>query len=179
MNNIKKFKSRYGTLIEIEDQLNKSIDSLDHPVYHPEKTLIKHIDIVIGRALERPEKELHFAAMLHDITKSGWCPALWSGRIGNSKTIESGTYWQNSNHHNQAEDFMSISNIKKWIISNGVDFDKCRLIVKNHMRMKYYISGQMKPKTSIKMKSELMEIWELLFYFSDYCDNMLKNQIDI
>jgi hypothetical protein len=178
MKNIKRFNALYSIPPILQTQLDLSKGSPEHPIYHPEGTLDVHIDIVVGRAMERPEKELHIAAILHDITKCGFCPALWSGKIGRVKRIPEGSYWQNVKHAEQGGEFAEIPEIKRWIKSTGADFKKVKMIVTNHMKMKSYLGGEkglkggMKESKRSAMKSKLSPVWDMLYYFSTYCDNM-------
>lgn len=187
------------------DMLKLCVGSLEHPIYHPEGTLEKHIDIVISRAMETDSKELHFAAVLHDICKHGHLACLGKeNRIGRQREVfklgekkkksdayqnflkrggiaSSNTeYWQNVMHAEHASDFIKLPEVTEWMQEHGVDVEKSRAIVKNHMRMKNWLTGErggdngMKLSKRNKMQSDLADIWDELYYFSTYCDSMLK-----
>lgn len=187
MKNILKFTELYGMLPVVEQQLELSKNSPEHPIYHPEGTLLRHIDIVLERALERPEPELHFAALLHDITKSGWCPSLWTGQKGEMKTLPEGKYWQNVFHAEQAVDFINlkVDNVKvihNWMMEYKCDDLTVITLVGNHMKMKNYLKGEKgisgglkESKRKIFKESFNDKDWEMLYYFSTYCDNMIFN----
>jgi hypothetical protein len=182
--NVQSFYSKYAEFWpkELTDQLELSVDSPEHPIFHPEKTLDAHIDEVVRRALSRPEPELHFAAILHDITKSGWCPPLWSGRIGSMKTLPEGEYWQNFEHPKQAVEFSKLPAIQDWMVRHNVDIDIVTTIVDNHMKMKNYLAGAkgevggMSEKKCKAFKDSFPEkVWEMMYFFSTVCDNMQIN----
>lgn len=179
--NTQSFYSRYVEMwpMELTVQLEMSVNSPEHPIFHPEKTLDAHIDEVVRRALSRPEIELHFAAILHDITKSGWCPSLWSGKIGSMKSTPEGEYWQNFEHPKQAVAFTKLSSVKDWMSRHNVDIEVVTTIVDNHMKMKSYLAGikgdpngmgEKKRETFQKSFSE--KVWEMMYFFSTVCDNM-------
>lgn len=197
MRNIDTFRSLYTIPQIVENQLNFSEGSLEHPIYHPERCLLKHIDIVVGRALETNIAELHFAALLHDITKSGYCPPLWAGRYGTLRKLKEGNYWRNDEHQNQAVDFILIPEVKKWMLDNLVDIWMVADICKNHMEVKEHLYGRWSVNRIVsnhvskyfqsESKNVLRSIdkvgdknirneyvfWDLAYYFSSYCDNML------
>jgi hypothetical protein len=182
--NVQSFYSKYAELWpnELTVQLELSVDSPEHPIFHPEKTLDAHIDEVVRRALSRPEPELHFAAILHDITKSGWCPSLWSGRIGSIKTLPEGEYWQNFEHPKQAVAFTKLFAIKDWMNYHNIDSEVVVTIVDNHMKMKSYLSGLegdvngMGAKKRESFQASFPEkVWEMMYFFSTVCDNMQIN----
>ena len=134
------------------------------------------------RALEQDALELHFAAFLHDICKHGFCDFMSSERQGTLKTIPEGDYWQNVKHPEQAVTFMNLPEVRNWIKSNGVDFSVVEKLVKYHMQMKNYIAGEnneeggMGDSKRIAFKSNFSDYeWDLMCYFSEYCDNMLLN----
>lgn len=178
MENIIKFYKLYDCPRVLLNQLIYSIGSPEHPKFHPEGTLEKHIDIVIGRTWGQTV-ELQFAAILHDITKSGYCPPLWEGRKGKMKKTDNGDYWQNVHHHYQAADFMKIHEVREWI-EKYCDFDTVFAVVVNHMRMKTYILGEKNQKYGMKeskrkaLKNSFdSKVWDQMYYFSTVCDNML------
>ena len=187
LKNTLKFLELYPNAPQIlYEMLQNCVGSPEHPIYHPEGTLDKHIDIVIERAMEKNTKELHFAACLHDICKHGHLECIstdahpYSYQIGRLKEIPEGVYWQNINHAQHAVKFCELPLVSKWILSHGVNLDKVKMIVGNHMRMKNYLTGEkggkngMKPSKRDAMKKELELVWEDLYYFSSYCDSMLR-----
>lgn len=193
MTNIENFKRLYGIPQIVENQLAFAEGSLEHPIYHPERCLLKHIDIVIGRALETDIAELHFAALLHDITKSGYCPPLWSGRYGTLRKLKQGEYWRNDEHQNQAVDFILLPEVHKWLLDNFVDVWMVADICKWHMWLKehlygrwsvgrvvsHHVSNVFESETKYILRSiknpmrENYVFWDLAYFFSSYCDNML------
>jgi hypothetical protein len=183
MQHIAKFFEIYPNAPEI---VLKAIDncngSPEHPVFHPEGTLEKHIDIVVGRCMETDSIDLHFTGILHDIMKHGICEKLgWVGenRKGKMKTIPEGTYYQNVNHATHAVIFIDLPEVSKWITSHGANIERVKTMVGEHMRIKNYISGLngIKGGMSISkreaMRERLNNVWAELLYFSTYCDNMI------
>lgn len=181
MKNIENFLRKYTNAPEIVHiMLEYAKTSPEHPIYHPEGTLDKHIDIVVGRCMEKNNTNLHFAGLFHDITKHGYCQPLWGDKkVGKLKTINEGSYWQNVYHAEQAVKFIDLDDISAWVIRHGGDLEKIKRIVGNHMRMKTYLRGEKGIKGGMKktkrdaMKARLSDVWEDLYYFSNYCDNML------
>ena len=178
-NSTKIFVETYNPPAIVLEMFEKCIDSPEHPLYHPEKTLDAHIEIAIERALEQDTLELHFVAFLHDICKHGFCEFMTSERQGTFKTIPEGTYFQNVKHPEQAVEFMNLPEVRTWITSNGVDFHVVEKLVKCHMQMKNYIAGENSEEGGMgiskrnKFKSNFSDYeWDLMCYFSEYCDNM-------
>ncbi len=176
MQNIKLFLQRFGQNTLIEEQLSFALDSREHPFYHPEGTLIKHIDICVGNAFALNDTTLIFAAMLHDITKSGFCTVLWEGRKGIEKECQGQTYWQNIHHPEQSFDFCHI--IKDYIPSDI--FNDVSLICLNHMKMKNFLSGEKGEangmglsKRNTFQNSLDAALFDKLRTFSTKVDNML------
>lgn len=187
-NNISKLETLFGKFpVEVLTMLMNSTFSLEHPIYHPEKYLFNHIDIVCGRALQwkgRYRNELLFAALLHDITKHGYLTLLGEeNRVGELREIPEGKYWRNTDHPKSAVEFISLQNVKKWV-SNFADVDIVISVVENHMKMKMYLEGEvgndngMSPKKMKKMKEKYTKegIWDIMYYFSSYCDKMLVSE---
>lgn len=189
MKNINIFRNLYGIPLIVQNQLDLAVNSLEHPIYHPERYLDKHIDIVVGRALETSIKELHFAAILHDITKSGYCPPLWVGRYGKLRPTEKGDYWRNDEHQYQAVDFIRLPEVTQWMLDNSIDIQMVCDICENHMFMKEHLYGRWScgnvitrdffkafdiPYTLKTLESIRVEYdyWDLAYFFSSYCDNM-------
>lgn len=182
MKNIEQFLRKYNLPLKaldlIQNQLFYSMDSPEHPIYHPEKTLIRHIDIVVGRSMEFDSKELHFATLFHDITKSGYCPPLWEGRRGELKTLAEGSYWQNIYHAEQAGDFMELLDVKECFEKCGVDFELTHKLVTSHMKMKNFLAGERGDKGGMgESKRKMFEDsfganFHLMRIFSEYCDSM-------
>lgn len=177
--NTKIFVETYNPPAIVLEMFEKCVDSPEHPIYHPEKTLDAHIEIVVQRALEHDALELHFAAFLHDICKHGFCEFMTPERQGTFKTIPEGTYFQNVKHPEQAVEFMSLLEVRNWIKRNGGDFGVVEKLVKYHMQMKNYMAGEnngnggMRESKRITFKSNFSDYeWDLMCYFSEYCDNM-------
>jgi hypothetical protein len=183
MKNINTFLETYRNAPQVVyDALENCIGSPEHPTYHPEGTLEKHIDIVVERCMQSDSKELHFAGLLHDIMKHGICLALgWYGenRKGHIKEHEDGDYYQNVHHASHAVKFINLPEVTEWITSHGVNVENVKTLVGEHMRMKNYLAGEdgrdggMGANKRKAMKERLSHVWEDLYYFSTYCDNML------
>jgi hypothetical protein len=180
--NTKIFVEAYNPPMIVLNMFEKCIGSPEHPIFHPEKTLDAHIEIVMQRALEQDALELHFAAFLHDICKHGFCDFISTERQGTLKTIPEGDYWQNVKHPEHAVAFMNLPEVRSWIKSNGADFNVIEKLIKFHMRMKDYIAGEngeeggMGDSKRIAFKIYFSDYeWDLMCYFSEYCDNMLLN----
>ena len=177
--NTKIFVETYNPPAIVLEMFEKCVDLPEHPIWHPEKTLDAHIEIAIQRALEQDALELHFAAFLHDICKHGFCEFMTPERQGTFKTIPEGTYFQNVKHPEQAVAFMNLPEVGKWIKDNGVDFYVVEKLVKCHMQMKNYMAGEkgeeggMRESKRVTFKSNFSaHEWDLMCYFSEYCDNM-------
>ena len=87
--NIQRFLQLYGGYpTVIKDMLLYCVGSPEHPIYHPEGTLERHIDIVLERAFETDVKELHFSALLHDLANHGHLECIgYESRQGNLKEV--------------------------------------------------------------------------------------------
>jgi hypothetical protein len=177
--NTKIFVETYNPPAIVLEMFEKCVNSPEHPTWHPEKTLDAHIEIAVERALEHDALELHFTAFLHDICKHGFCEFMTPERQGTFKTIAEGTYFQNVKHPEQAVAFMNLLEVSNWIKHNGVNFTVVEKLVKYHMQMKNYIAGEnneeggMRESKRITFKSNFSDYeWDLMCYFSEYCDNM-------
>jgi hypothetical protein len=116
------------------------------------------------------------------ICKHGFCDFVSTERQGALKTIPEGDYWQNVKHPEHAVAFMNLPEVRSWIKSNGADFNVIEKLIKFHMRMKDYIAGEngeeggMGDSKRIAFKIYFSDYeWDLMCYFSEYCDNMLLN----
>ena len=70
--------------------------SLEHPVYHPEVSLNRHILLVTLRCwLLTNDINVTLAGLLHD---------LWKPQDGSMVDIEEGSYWSNPDHATQIAD---------------------------------------------------------------------------
>ena len=183
MKNINKILELYPNAPQVVyDALENCIGSPEHPIYHPEGTLEKHIDIVVERCLQSDSIDLHFTGLLHDIMKHGICVKLgWYGenRKGHIKEHPEGDYYQNIDHANHVVKFINLSEVAQWITSHGANIDNVKTLVGEHMHMKNYIAGEdgrdggMGDKKRKTMKERLSHVWNDLYHFSTYCDNML------
>jgi hypothetical protein len=178
--NTKIFVDTYNPPTIVLNMFERCIDSPEHPIFHPEKTLDAHIEITMQRALEQDALELHFVAFLHDICKHGFCDFISNERQGLLKSIPEGDYWQNVRHPEQAVEFINLPEVRSWIKANGADFGVIEKLIKFHMRMKDYIAGEngeeggMGDSKRSKFRSNFSDYeWDLMCYFSEYCDNML------
>jgi hypothetical protein len=184
--NIRQMAYKYdGLPTLVIEMLVHGKTSPEHPIYHPEGNLYAHIDIVVGRAMETDSKELHFAALLHDICKHGHNTCLgYERRTGRLKTLPEGTYWQNTQHDRQSVEFCDLPVITKWMESHEVNVSMVKTLVGNHMRMKTFLGGKAgrrngmgKPKRDRMQKAlEAKGCWKELVFFSTYCDSMLTEQ---
>ena len=175
MQNISRFFDVFGFNRLIQIQLDFAMQSPEHPIHHPERWLIRHIDICVGRGFNTLDSSLTFAAMLHDITKSGFCPALWTGRKGQMKPCEGTFYWQNIHHGEQAGDFCQL--LRGYIPSDI--FQDVQAICVNHMKMKNFLAGERGELGGLKQSKRLAfeaqfspELFAKLRTFSEYIDNM-------
>ena len=100
--------------------------SLEYTKYHPETLLGRHIALVTLRGLLWYNSNLlMLAGLLHDICKPN------SGKMIITKY---GEHWQNSNHANEASDFI-VRNREIFNLCNrhNVDVHELNFIVANHM----------------------------------------------
>lgn len=171
-------------------QISKMHGSVEHPVHHPEKYLYTHICKVfyrgtllykLGKVNKFQANVLCLAALFHDITKHGYCYALWgSERKGQERTIAEGTYYQNPKHDEQARQFVNIDFVKKFIEEQvgSLGFEYVEYIVYKHMKNKLVLDtfrglNDMKPKKIVKYLESMTDELRLLNgIFSGYMDNM-------
>lgn len=116
---------------KIIDKIRKYTDDKnEHPIYHPEATLQKHILIVMFKALMFENPVLVAAALFHDIYKQ---------QSGNYKYKDTDKqYWSNPYHANQAFKLLDNNDdIRYWLKKNNIDADNVRDIVKYHMACKH------------------------------------------
>lgn len=183
---MQKFTNIYGSLPQVvEQQLEFAKNSMEHPIFHPERVLYEHIRIVVDRTLETDAIELHFAGLLHDITKSGFCPALWGenhDRVGtyNAKL----DYWRNAEHDKQAVQFIELPSVTEWIRSCGVNdaqMADIKSLCLNHMHTKQNIHRYQKIAHNAVIRpfkgiyngvSSEARYLSMALFFSSYCDNM-------
>lgn len=101
-------------------------NKIEHPIYHPERTLGRHIALVMFKARCLDNKTLCAAALLHDICKQD---------SGGLKQIENNLfYWSNKYHAKEAFDFIHDNDdVKYWLKSIEVDYKVVSDIVKHHM----------------------------------------------
>jgi len=111
--------------------------SSEHPIYHPEKYLGRHIALVTLKALLVTKNvNLVFAALLHDI-----CKPL----PGEMKVLPEGSYWSNNNHDKEAEELIrSNDDIRYLIKSRGGDYDLVAQICGAHMKCKEKVNKKCK-----------------------------------
>lgn len=156
------------------DRLLKGWNSLEHPIYHPERTLGKHIEIVFKRAKARKNVELVMAAILHDLFKAD------VNDVSGPRNTSKGWYWSNPMHDEQAHDLViNDPAVRNWIKRNWANPSHVALICKHHMRMKSFMSGMaqesgaMKKNKRIKFVNEIAHVFHLLHEFV-YLDDMLN-----
>jgi hypothetical protein len=101
----------------------------EHPTFHPEGTLNKHILLVAIRAmLISANKDLVLAAFLHDLHKPS---------AGASKSLPNGTFWSNPDHAIMAAE---CDVIRHAVWSMGGNVDVVIPIIRRHMEVKEHIT---------------------------------------
>lgn len=165
-----------GAPDSVIELLIKGWNSLEHPIYHPERTLGKHIEVVFKRAKRTEDTDLIFAAILHDIFKAD----KGIDGVGGPRSTSEGWYWSNSSHDEQAYDFiMQDDDVWDWIDGHGGHPIKIAMVCKYHMRMKLFLAGiagetgGMGWKKRIKFVKEVKYTFPLLHHFV-YLDDMLN-----
>jgi hypothetical protein len=158
-----------------KDLFRDCVLSLERVDYHPEALLSVHIFIVYLNAVERGgNPNLKMASLLHDVCKP--CTGLF-------KTVQIGPvecrYWSNPYHAHQAAKLIEENErIQQWIVDNGADIETVRIICKEHMKFKSFVSGEkglkggMKETKRIKFAEKYTDYMPLIREFNQ-CDNML------
>jgi hypothetical protein len=175
----------------IKELLGYCVGSPEHPIYHPERYLDKHIQIVYDRVVVLEERKvvnykqvliLRLAALLHDILKhgKGYCFNGDHSPKGNVKHTPYGDYWQNTKHDDMAAELCRFPTMQNFmgLVLNKVEIEQVCLIVQYHMKNKVVIDtlyglGDMKLKKANKYIQELNADLALLYAcFSGYMDRM-------
>jgi hypothetical protein len=114
----------------LEKKLINSKNSIERPIFHPEKTLNKHILLVCARALliDPNNPDLILSALLHDICKPD---------SGFFKESEKGQFWSNPDHPKQIfELIQNNDDIRHFIWSFGGEIENVANICNWHMAIK-------------------------------------------
>lgn len=158
-----RFKELYNRFPkELRDKLEAC---KQHPKYHPEGNVDKHIELVFKYAEENfPEdKELLLAALFHDLGK----PETYSERVVNGE-LKISAY----GHEFRAKNFiLKYFDLFKDISTNQ---EKVEQICVNHMRATQYIKGTLKKPHKRKAFEEL-EHFDAIIKFAE-CDKAGKQK---
>ncbi len=148
---------------EIKDILLKSAETPQTAKWHPEApthkvphNVLKHIKIVYDRAKKTGDLDLAISAFFHDLGKE---------KVTKPSRNTKGS-WSAYGH-----EFISTrltDKYKDWIESLGGDFDKIRIIVNQHMRIKQIT--EMRPHKQQELRDN--KYYKDLCRFTDF-DNML------
>ena len=113
----------------LENKILATKKCVEHPVFHPEKTLNKHILLVTARALlVTSDANVILAGLLHDLCKPD------SGFV---KECEKGSFWSNPDHPKQIFELInSDDDIRHFIWSFGGDIDIVANMCRWHMAIK-------------------------------------------
>lgn len=115
-------------MIKLITSLQKTIDLPDHPIYHPEGTVNRHILLVCLKALIGTDNiNIVLAALLHDACK---------GDDGKWVDHEEGRYWSNRRHAHMGAALVMEDDIRYWIKQLGADVQVVHDICKYHMDIK-------------------------------------------
>lgn len=160
-----------------QDYFKKTIGALERPDYHPERYLEQHIRIVFNNAMNKGDKNLIMAALLHDICKP--CTTRTRSVQLNDKVYE---YNSNPYHDVQVFDFINDNEgIQRWIVQHNADIDIVKEICRLHMRFKNYNNGLKGKKGGMKLSKQLLfaeknsKILPFLIEF-EQCDNMVETK---
>lgn len=125
----------------------------EHPVYHPEQTLNRHILIVLLRALLLTGNvDLIFAALFHDLFKS---------RNGKTRTLPDGRiFYSNYLHPKEGAAFVLEDENRYLIKSFKGNVDTVFGIVLNHMDCK---KGLSKAGKKIPLMDTFMKLDDMIF----------------
>jgi hypothetical protein len=110
----------------MEELLIKTRSSLEHPIYHPERYLSRHIALVMLRCLLYTENvNMVLAALFHDLHKP---------TEGAIVAIEEGVYWQNKFHSKLAAEYVLENDDARYLIKSlGGRLAVVHGLVKHHM----------------------------------------------
>lgn len=113
----------------IQEMLYATQQCVEHPVYHPEGTLNRHILLVALKAmLFTQEKDLVLAALLHDVHKP---------TAGHWVDTPSGAYWSNPQHAQMAA---SCDIVGHTIWQYGGNIGTVQQLILHHMSVKQGIT---------------------------------------
>lgn len=141
---------------EIKDILSRSSETKQSPDWHPEGSVLKHIQIVYNRAKKTGDLDLVIVAFFHDLGKE---------KVTKPSKNTKGS-WSAYGH-----EFVStklVDKYKDFIEGLGGDFDKIRIIVNQHMRIKQIT--EMRPHKQQELRDN--KYYKDLCRFTDF-DNML------
>lgn len=158
--------------IELYDELKRyCIDSPERPDFHPELTLMSHIAIVMSKAVKTGDRDLLYAAAIHDLFK----PLVHGGEM---KKAPCGTWYvSNPDHPKLAAEWIDREDdVKHWLWFVGADWRVVKTICLYHMEMKHL--DKMNRKTIWNLGRKAVElsgngdIWNKLIAFRS-CDDMV------
>lgn len=110
------------------DLFKATYNSPEHPIYHPEKYLHRHIFLVTLRAIIfYGYPELVMAALFHDLMKP---------QDGSLVETPDGSYWSNQEHAKQAAEMIMDNDDIRYFISKECNPDIVHDIVRYHMAVK-------------------------------------------
>ena len=114
--------------MKLIESLSRTINLLDHPIYHPEGTTNRHILLMCLKALIATDDiNLVLSALLHDACK---------GDDGRWVDHEVRRYWSNRRHAHMAASLVMDDDTRYLIKQLGADIQIVHDICKHHMDIK-------------------------------------------
>lgn len=129
---------------ELKNKLRSLRHVADHPIYHPEKTVGRHIALVTLKAmLYTGDVNMVMAGLLHDVCKRD---------SGEYKTVGDRRYWLNPDHPKEAYEFIhSSDDVRYFIKYYGGDYEYVADLCLWHMACKESIPKKAKHISNIHL----------------------------
>jgi len=122
-----KFKQLYNNAPKkLKNEIDKTKDIKQNPIWHPEVFVNIHIQTVTNRLHNTYHNDnLDMCGFLHDL-----------GKIYTTKFDEIKQNWTAPDHEDISVEI--VNKFKDWIIEQGCNIELITFVVKNHMRFKYF-----------------------------------------
>jgi len=146
------FEEMYNLLPnEIKDCLDRCANTPQSSKWHPESpsdkvphNVLNHTKIVYERAKNMKDFDLAIAAIFHDL-----------GKVNTTRKNNNGNW---TAHGHELESLKLVEKYKEWIEFIGRNFEKIKVIVKEHMRIKFINNMRLIKQEALRQNQWFNEI---------------------